>query len=359
MRILVVAPHYAEYALRYALALRRHGETALVVDRDNFAAEVDSGLAIDRAGLDIHIIPFRPRRRYYLRALKILLLWFRLRPDAVHIQETQLLRPVLFMLVMRLSSRILLTVHDPHPHSGADSRMSITHRLALWLGRRLADTIIVHGPYCEAEYRKIGPHAGQRILSVPHGNILVPPPELLRKPEERRFLMFGRMHAYKGLEVAVAACERLAAEGVAYTLHMAGRGPELDRLGSRLAALPGVIVENRFMGAAELIGAIQRCGVVLAPYLDATQSGIVAAAFANGRPVIASRVGGLPDFVRHGENGLLVPPGDAAALSQAMRSCAADSALVARLRGGAVQTSATAFDWNGIAEKVVLHLQQT
>jgi glycosyltransferase involved in cell wall biosynthesis len=158
--------------------------------------------------------------------------------------------------------------------------------------------------------------------------------------------------------VAVAACERLAAEGVAYTLHVAGRGPELERLGSRLAALPGVIVENRFMGAAELIGAIQRCSVVLAPYLDATQSGIVAAAFANGRPVIASRVGGLPDFVRHRDNGLLVPPGDAAALSQAMRSCAADIALVARLRSGAVQTSASAFDWNGIAERVVLHLQQ-
>lgn len=75
-------------------------------------------------------------------------------------------------------------------------------------------------------------------------------------------------------------------------------------------------------------------------------SGIVAAAFANGRPVIASRVGGLPDFVRHGESGLVVPPGDAAALSQAMGSCTADFALVAKLRSGAVQTSATAFDWN-------------
>jgi glycosyltransferase involved in cell wall biosynthesis len=58
--------------------------------------------------------------------------------------------------------------------------------------------------------------------------------------------------------------------------------------------------------------------VVVLPYLRATQSGITQVALGLGVPMIASRVGGLPEAVREGENGLLVPPGDPAALAAAI-----------------------------------------
>jgi glycogen synthase len=58
-------------------------------------------------------------------------------------------------------------------------------------------------------------------------------------------------------------------------------------------------------------------------------------ALAVGTPVIATRVGGVPEVVEDGVNGLLVPPGDAAALAEAVRRFFADGALRDRLRAAA------------------------
>jgi len=61
------------------------------------------------------------------------------------------------------------------------------------------------------------------------------------------------------------------------------------------------------------------CDVVVLPYLSATQSGIAQIAFNFDRPVIATAVGGLGEVVKQGETGLVVPPGDPAALADAIR----------------------------------------
>jgi glycosyltransferase involved in cell wall biosynthesis len=70
-------------------------------------------------------------------------------------------------------------------------------------------------------------------------------------------------------------------------------------------------------------------------------------AFAWGRAVIATPVGGVPDLVRDGENGLLVPAGDAAALARALRRLHEEPGLVARLAAGARSTAET-FAWERV-----------
>jgi glycosyltransferase involved in cell wall biosynthesis len=74
--------------------------------------------------------------------------------------------------------------------------------------------------------------------------------------------------------------------------------------------------------------------VLVQPNLEATQSAVVALAVHFGVPVIASRVGGLPDAVRDGTSGLLVPPGDADALAAAITRVFTEPDLLGRLRGG-------------------------
>jgi len=72
--------------------------------------------------------------------------------------------------------------------------------------------------------------------------------------------------------------------------------------------VPNEEVEKYFMAA----------DVVVLPYLSATQSGIVQIAFGFDKPVIVTRVGGLPDVVEDGVSGYVVTPGDPGALSEAM-----------------------------------------
>jgi glycosyltransferase involved in cell wall biosynthesis len=69
---------------------------------------------------------------------------------------------------------------------------------------------------------------------------------------------------------------------------------------------------------------------------------VIIEAFARARPVVASRVGGIPDLVRDGENGLLVEPGDTPALADALALVLSDRELAARLADGA---RLRAFKW--------------
>jgi glycosyltransferase involved in cell wall biosynthesis len=95
--------------------------------------------------------------------------------------------------------------------------------------------------------------------------------------------------------------------------------------------------------------------VVVLPYLDATQSGVAAAAFANGRPVIASEVGGISEVVVSGANGLLVQPGNAAALADAIEHVLNSDVVWNQLREGAERTARTVLNWDEIADDVVQH----
>jgi glycosyltransferase involved in cell wall biosynthesis len=66
-------------------------------------------------------------------------------------------------------------------------------------------------------------------------------------------------------------------------------------------------------------------------------------AFCRGRPVVASRAGGIPDIVEHGVNGLLVPPGDTHALADALVRVLGDRVLLERLAAGAAASAETWF----------------
>ena len=102
--------------------------------------------------------------------------------------------------------------------------------------------------------------------------------------------------------------------------------------------LRGVDVRPGELPDDELRDLIGACSAVLLPYERANQSGVLATAFRSGRPVIASRVGSFAEYVRDGENGLLVPPGDPVALADAITRLRSDPELARRLAAGAAKT---------------------
>jgi glycosyltransferase involved in cell wall biosynthesis len=90
--------------------------------------------------------------------------------------------------------------------------------------------------------------------------------------------------------------------------------------------------------------------IVVLPYTSASQSGVAALAQAFGLPIIATAVGGLGEMVIHGKTGLLVPPGDVAALAQAIRSLAQNRRRLAAMRRWTEQMSGTTWSPHAAAE---------
>ena len=96
---------------------------------------------------------------------------------------------------------------------------------------------------------------------------------------------------------------------------------------------------------------MERASVVALPYLSASQSGVIPTAYAFGKPVIATAVGGIPDMVRDRETGLLIPPNDVNALREALQQLMSDPDLRTRLGAAGREFAASELSWASIAEK--------
>lgn len=153
-------------------------------------------------------------------------------------------------------------------------------------------------------------------------------------PVPGRILFVGpvsRAYAWKGLAVLADAFERLQARVPGAHLRVVGEGDLVDAYRARFAQRD-VVFAGR-VAEASLPREYSEASVVVLPSITAAESFGMVLAEANAceRPVVASDVGGIPCFVRDGENGLLVPPGDASALADAIERVLADPSLARRL----------------------------
>jgi glycosyltransferase involved in cell wall biosynthesis len=168
----------------------------------------------------------------------------------------------------------------------------------------------------------------------------------------RTLLYVGRLDrssAWKGVDVLLRAFALVAADDPQARLHVVGSGDALDDHRALAAAL-GVADRTRFSGhveGADLVAAYQHARALVLPSLTEAESfGMtLIEAMACARPVIASRVGGIPDVVQDGVQGLLVAPGDAAALAAACRTLLADDALCAALGARGRLRAEQAYAW--------------
>ena len=156
---------------------------------------------------------------------------------------------------------------------------------------------------------------------------------------ERPTLVFaGRLMAAKALDVALAA----AAQVPEADLVLAGDGPDRPELEARAAEL-GLGARARFLGAQPRERVLELFRAADAHVLSSAWENFphtLVEALAVGTPVVATSVGGVPEIVTEGENGLLVPPGDPAALAGAVRRLLGEPGLRDRLAAAAAPSVA-------------------
>jgi glycogen synthase len=160
-------------------------------------------------------------------------------------------------------------------------------------------------------------HGARRVAIVPNG---YDPTEFrpgAPYPHPRPYVLgLGRLEAQKGFDVLVAALERVA--GV--DLLLAGAGSERAAL-ETLARTRGLAARVRFLGATDrstTLSLLRGAAVIACPSRFEGLPLVCIEALAAGRPVVASAVNGIPEIVRGGETGFLVPADDPAALAAAL-----------------------------------------
>jgi glycosyltransferase involved in cell wall biosynthesis len=217
--------------------------------------------------------------------------------------------------------------------------------LALWQRRMLehADLVIVPSAFARDRLHALGAKldAERVVVLAPPLRSLERASEAPRRDAGRRALVVSRLAPEKGVDVAIDAC-RSAGIG----LVVAGDGPELEAL---RAHARGANVE--FVGRVddEAVARLRRrAAVALVPSRSAETFGLAAAeALAAGVPVVASRIGALPDLV---DEDALVPPDDAAALAAALARVAGDRRAGERGRERVSALCAPAVVARGLAE---------
>jgi glycosyltransferase involved in cell wall biosynthesis len=340
------------YDRALAAALARIGvDTTLVTSRFTYGdVPAAEGFAVDerfyrragrvgtvgsRARLVAKLAEHVPDMVSYARAARA--------ADVVHFQWLTV-QPLDVHLLPR-GRPLVLTAHDVLPREPRPGQQRAQRRLY-----ERVDHIVVHSAHGRARLTGALRVDPARVTVIPHGAFThlaaLParlPPELAGAPPERPVVALpGLLRPYKGLDVLLEAWRGITdAE-----LWVVG----MPRMPLPTTLPPGVRLVPRFVADAELAGVLRRADLVVLPYREIDQSGVLYAALGLGRPLLLSDVGGFPEVATTGA-AELVPAGDAGALHAALRALLDDPARRAALGEHAARAAAGEYAWERVARR--------
>jgi glycosyltransferase involved in cell wall biosynthesis len=286
----------------------------------------------------------RPRPARDARAvLRLRRLLARSRPDVVHAHGLRAGALAAIALLPAARGRrvpLAVTVHNAPPGPGpAGAVYALLERI---VARRAAAVACVSGDLAE-RMRRLGAadvtlaQVPAEPAEAPDGRAVAAARAAIAGAGQPVVLAVGRLAPQKGFATLLAAAARWQGRDPCPVVALAGAGPLEGEL--RAGADAGGI-RMRFLGQRDDVPALLAgADVVVVPSLWEGQPLIVQEALRAGRPLVASRTGGIPELT--GQYGaVLVPPGDAIALADAVLSVLDDPALAARLSQAARERAA-------------------
>jgi glycosyltransferase involved in cell wall biosynthesis len=253
-------------------------------------------------------------------------------------------------------TRVVLVLHDAffHPGDGYWLRSAVLRKQIL-----ASDALIVLSDHVRNQAIEGYGYPAERIWQMPHGAFSFGAGNVVAATHPRsarplRLLFFGRIVQYKGLGHLLRAQRMLRERNVEVDIVVAGSG-SLEPVAELLDGLAGVEVHNRWLSNEEVASFMAEADAVVLPYVEASQSGVAATAFAAGRPVIATPIGGLVQQIAHGKTGFLAQDMSVAALADAIQAFASDATLFDQCATGALAHARDDLSWNSSAE-VVRHV---
>lgn len=366
--------HYA-YNLSRALAERGHEVTLLTT----------TGYELEGEGLPANvrlvrlIARFTPRITSWPKALQSLvrkietifdacavaLFARRLRPDILHFHCTNPASLVYHLLFRLLRIPLVATAHVVTPHEEIPWQGAVYRCI-----HRSAQLVIAHSEFDRQRLLEEFAVDSERTVVIPHGEYgfferavaggsTAPEREAARRsfglePHHEVALFFGYIREYKGLDLLFEAWPTVVAERPKARLLVAGdpvrlnsaRREELEAWATRL----GAVHRFAYIPFSDVARYFAAADLLVMPYRHISQSGVLYLALSLGVPVVATRVGALPEVLRDGTSALLVPPESPADLALGLIQALGDANLRGRLADGGRQV-AEEHSWPAIAAR--------
>ncbi|MEN6342866.1 MAG: glycosyltransferase family 4 protein [Methanospirillum sp.] len=266
------------------------------------------------------------------------------RPEILHFNGASLWYSLLLPVLTRRYP-VIVTIHDVNPHPGSRAwDQDLARRLFL----RYADAVIVHG-----EWARLQLGASQPCYVIPHGDYSfytgIGSGDAVE--EEDAILFFGRIEPYKGLQYLLEAMPLIWAASPSTRLIVAGDGSLAPY--SELLRDERIEVVNRFIDDAEVPALFARARLVVLPYVEGTQTGVIPIAYAFKKPVVVTDVGAIPEVVEEGRTGWIVPPRDPDALACAILKTLQNKLLRTVMGTAAYEKMTRELSWGPISDRTV------
>lgn len=256
----------------------------------------------------VHFVFFAPKFGFNIlfTNLKILKLLSKIKPEVIHFDD---ISGRLSIFVQFLQNRkIVLNVHDPAPHSGEQRHIDTWVRKLVY---KKVSAFCVFSNFSKSLFNEL------YKLNVPVLNLRLVPylsykylndkkvNGVEKLSNEKVLLFFGRISPYKGVDELISVFAKMLNYTSVLKLIIAGRGSYEYQIPEELKNSSSLIILNRFIHEDEIKSLFDQSDVLICPYRDATQSGVLMTARVFDIPVIVSNVGALPEYVQDGQNGYI------------------------------------------------------
>ena len=280
--------------------------------------------------------------------------------DIVHFQLSAfpffILNLILLLKIFK-KTRIVVTAHNVISHESH----FLTKKILAAIYKQ-ADMLIVHAGQNRKYLLELFSFPAEKVWLIPHGNYEFAgkgnPKERPRKNKKHfELLFFGFIREYKGLDNLIHALKIIKEKHADILLQIAGQPKEpfskYEQLIDKLNLKENIKTHLDYIEVGQIAEFLSSADVVILPYKRISQSGIVFLAYAFAKPVIATRVGGLPEAVEHGKSGYIVEADNPGELAEAVIKLIENPQLLREFGAYAAKLSQTKYSWTAIAQKTI------
>jgi glycosyltransferase involved in cell wall biosynthesis len=281
------------------------------------------------------------------------------RPQVVHFQLSQY--PVFVLVLVWLvrivtNCRIVVTSHNVISHEQKDWEKAIYQ----YIYNRV-DKVIVHAEHSKKLMLDCFKMPSEKIAVIQHGNYMFFNDVLGSEPisigSGKVVLFFGYIRKYKGLQYLIQAFAKVKEALPEAKLLIVGKPVEpFDIYQKEIESLnlqDNIETNLKYVPFEKVKEYFRKATVVVLPYLDISQSGIVQLTYGFGKPIIATAVGGLPEAVEDGKSGFVVPPQDIDTLAARIITLLKDYSLQKSMGEYSLYLAKTKFSWDSIAKETL------